>query len=332
MPCYRPLKGYRSRERNPETGKRSIVFNSREGLIDMPQSLACGRCIGCRLKRSGDWAIRCVHEAQSHEDNSFITLTYSDDFLPKDGSLKVKHYQDFMKRLRKRFGPGIRFFQCGEYGEKFSRPHYHSLLFNFDFPDKVEWRKTRDGHQIWRSFELERLWPFGYCEIGSVSFESAAYVARYITKKVTGEAGWYDKKGDYHPGATEHYGGRKPEYLTMSRRPGIAKKWFDQFYRDIYPSDFVVLNGKQMGPPKFYDSQYEALYPSEYERLRKKFGDTREFYELRVPPSQYEALKASRRRNAKRFAEKEPEWRLSVREEVQQLKAAKLIRGYENET
>jgi hypothetical protein len=136
--CYKPLLGYRAAERN-EQGKRPLVFNPSQGLVDMPIKVACGQCIGCRLERSRQWAIRCVHEASLHEHNSFITLTYNDENLPADGSLDVRHWQLFMKRLRKRHGSGIRYFHCGEYGSKHRRPHYHACLFGLDFPDKKLW-------------------------------------------------------------------------------------------------------------------------------------------------------------------------------------------------
>ena len=104
MACYYPLKGYRARAVNPKTGKRSIVFDSSLGFMDMPVEFACGQCIGCRIERSRQWAIRCVHEAQLYEANCFITLTYAPEHLPKNGSLVLEHFQKFMKRLRKRVG------------------------------------------------------------------------------------------------------------------------------------------------------------------------------------------------------------------------------------
>ena len=143
MPCYNPLKGYRSRTLNA-SGKRSIVFNLREGYVDQPIEVPCGQCIGCRLERSRQWAVRCVHEASLYKNNCFVTLTYSDDKLPSDGSLHFDHFQKFMKRLRRFYDDSrIRFFHCGEYGEQYSRPHYHCCLFNFDFVDKKFWKKRR---------------------------------------------------------------------------------------------------------------------------------------------------------------------------------------------
>ena len=117
-----------------------------------------------------------------YDDNCFITLTYSNQHIPADGSLDVRVFQKFMKRLRKRFGDGIRFYHCGEYGSLLGRPHYHACLFNFDFPDKYLW-KENNGQKLYRSPSLEELWPYGYSSIGTVTFESAAYVARYILKR-----------------------------------------------------------------------------------------------------------------------------------------------------
>lgn len=293
MPCYRPLKGYRARVPN-ESGKRSIVFNARDGFVDMPVDLPCGQCIGCRLERSRQWAIRCVHEASLYKDNCFITLTFSDEHLPANRSLDVKLFQDFMKRLRFRCGSGIRFFHCGEYGEKFGRPHYHAIIFNFDFKDKYVWRKSTCGDTCYRSPLLEELWQFGTSEIGSVTFESAAYVARYITKKVTGEI------------AEDHYRGRKPEYVTMSRRPGIGKAWFDMYRSDVYPADEIVIRGKVMSPPKYYDSQFELAYPSDFCRVK------------------------ATRKSGRKLIEKEDISRLAVREAVHELRFKQLKRGYEN--
>ena len=121
MACYTPLKGYRSTELT-KNGKRKIVFNRNHGFADLPVTVPCGQCIGCRLERSRQWAIRCTHEASLWEKNCFITLTYNDENLPKDGSLDVTHFQKFMKRLRKKHGAGIRFYHCGEYGDKFGFP------------------------------------------------------------------------------------------------------------------------------------------------------------------------------------------------------------------
>lgn len=256
MPCYSPLKGYRSRTVSDD-GKRALVFSANQGFVDLPVTVACGQCIGCRLERSRQWAVRCTHEAQMHENNSFITLTYDDEHLPEDGSLHLRDFQLFMKRLRERVGVRIRFYHCGEYGDRQGRPHYHACIFGYGFPDRVKW-KVINENPSYRSELLEETWQQGFSCVGEVTFQSAAYVARYILKKITGAA------------APAHYGVKVPEYTTMSRRPGIGKPWLNQFLRDVYPSDFVVVNGAKMRPPRFYDGQYEMLEGEDFVKMKNR--------------------------------------------------------------
>lgn len=199
--------------------------------------------------------MRCVHEASLHNRNCFITLTYDDEHLPYDLSVNVRHFQLFMKRLRKKYGHQIRFFHCGEYGENFGRPHYHACIFNFDFEDRILWT-TRENVHLYTSAALQELWPFGFSTVGDVTFESAAYVARYVMKKLTG-----DKADAYnwtHPITGEVYT-RAPEYVTMSRRPGIGKGWFDKFKSDVFPHDHVIVNGVPCKPPRYYETLYDLL-------------------------------------------------------------------------
>lgn len=224
----------------------------------MPLTIPCGRCIGCRLERSRQWALRCMSEAQLHPDNSFITLTYSDDFLPSDLSLDKSHFQNFMKRLRFAHPEKkIRFYACGEYGENFSRPHYHAIIFNHDFTPRLH-HSTRSGHRLYTSPELEKLWPYGFHYIGEVSFDSAAYVARYITKKIGGSI------------AADHYQGRTPEFSLMSLKPGIGQAWFEKYHRDCYPSDFMVNNGVKHTVPKYFDLLLDRMNPALLFKLKAK--------------------------------------------------------------
>jgi len=207
-----------------------------------------------------------------------------------------------MKRLRKRFGSNIRFYHCGEYGETFGRPHYHACIFNFDFPDKKLWRVI-NGNRLYTSQALSDLWPYGYSSVGAVTFQSAAYVARYIMKKITGDAAddHYMRIDD--DGVVTYL---KPEYTTMSRRPGIGKGWFDQYTSDVYPSDFIVIDNVKMRPPKYYDSQYELLSPDQFNKLKRK-----------------------RKINSKKHASNNTPKRLAVREEVQLARLKLLPRNVE---
>lgn len=220
----------------------------------MEVEIPCGRCIGCRLERSRQWAMRCVLESKSWETNCFVTLTYS----KAERSLNKEDFVLFMKRLRKAYGNGIRFFHCGEYGEKTERPHHHACLFNLDFEDKKLW-SIKGGNKLHTSEKLNSIWSHGYCVIGEVNFESAAYVARYIMKKITGDQ------------AEEHYQGRLPEYITMSRRPGIGKAWYDQFKQDVISKDAIVLReGMILRPPRYYDNILEKLDIKKMEEIKKQ--------------------------------------------------------------
>ena len=218
-----------------------------------------------------------------------------------------------MKRLRKKYVPknpfhpdnepeeyeehkekwGIRYFHCGEYGENFGRAHFHAILFNFDFGDKEHW-KTENGNRYYISEDLEKIWKHGHCIIGDVTFESAAYVARYCTKKINGKqkelhyatelvdryGEIYDREEWEHPeyrellaemvkkGEIKVIETREPEYATMSRRPGIGKRWYEKYKSDIYPHDYVVVNGVKTRPPKFYDGQLEKSHAELHKEIK----------------------------------------------------------------
>lgn len=262
MPCYHPLTAWRAPPwmRSKKGDIKPIIFDNPFNPAFEELQLPCGQCIGCRLERSRQWAVRCVHEASLYEYNSFITLTYDDDHLPSDMSLHKDHVQKFMKRLRRKLEPlRVRFLLCGEYGSENLRPHYHVLLFGYDFPDKKIWSKSVGGF-IYRSDELESLWTYGFSSIGDVTFESAAYVARYVLKKVTGDF------------ADSHYNGRLPEFITMSRRPGIACDWFNKFHSEVYSKDELTLQDGlvKCRPPKYYDKLYEVNHGLELDRIKSK--------------------------------------------------------------
>lgn len=265
MGCKKPLSAWRSVKPSPKGGL-GITFKRSEAYLDLPLKVPCGRCIGCRLEHSRQWAIRCCHEAMLHQDNCFITLTYNDENLPDDNSLDYRHYVLFMKRLRKKYGDNIRFYMCGEYGEVNRRPHYHACMFNFDPPDKTLWKVVGKNNNIrlYVSEELNKIWGKGYCVIGDVTFESAAYVARYVMKKVTGD------KAEEHYICEETGCVLKPEFTNMSRRPGIGKDFFDKYKSDIYPNDRVILREKKMRPPKYYDYLLEAENIDQYQQVKNE--------------------------------------------------------------
>lgn len=180
--------------------------------------------------------------------SSFLTLTYSDDELPEDQGLDVTHWQKFAKRVRKALGP-FRFIHCGEYGGQTHRPHYHALVFGQDFAeDRVHW-KGSGAHRLHVSPRLDELWSHGQVLIGDVSWTTASYVAGYVLDKITGPDAAYVKVDERTGECWEV----RPPYVTMSRRPGLGRRWIDTYEADVYPSDEVVIEGKKYRPPQFYD-------------------------------------------------------------------------------
>lgn len=261
MACFHPLRGYRSRFRNP-SGKRSLVFSKSDGYADLPVSVPCGQCIGCRLERTRQWAMRIMHEASLHDENCFVTLTYDDEHLPDYGTLEVDAFPKFVRSLRKRTGAKLRYYQCGEYGSCTNRPHYHGVLFGYDFPDKRAFTHRGD-HPTYVSELCGAAWSKGLHEIGSVTFESAAYVASYCTKKLRRDG------PDVVFGETGEVVEMVPEHSTMSRRPGIGSDWFEKYADEVYASDSVVVNGKEVKPPKYYDLKLEARDPRWMRRVAR---------------------------------------------------------------
>lgn len=298
MACYRPLKGYFS-------PSGAFVF-SRKDSVSMAK-VPCGQCIGCRLDRSIQWAARCIHESYYHDEMCFVTLTYNEQNLPGDLSLNHEHFQKFMKKLRKRHpDKKLSYLMCGEYGEKLSRPHYHAIIFGVDFRDTVTDERSGADYSTWTSSEVSELWTNGFHYIGAVTFESAAYVARYCTKKVTGKES-QEHYTRVHP-LTGEVLQLQPEYATMSRIPGLGNRYFHDHWEEMFDRDEVIVNGFPRTPPRYYSKLLETKCPETFERVKK-----------------------DRRRRMKENAENNTDERLEVREKVQLAKFEKLMRNYEQE-
>lgn len=243
MPCYGPLTAYYPKATSND---KRLVFRKDQSETGIAIKIPCGRCAGCRLEHSRQWAVRCMHEKRMHTASCFVTLTYDDKHLPINRSLVKRDLQLFMKRLRKLYPAGIRFFACGEYGEKTIRPHYHLLLLNSDFADK-RLVKTGPEYNLYASATVSKLWPMGNHALGDVNFYSAAYVARYCMKKITGK------------NAAAHYNGREPEFIVMSRRPGIGTSYVEKYSSELYTHDNCIVNGMPSSLPRFYDNKYASL-------------------------------------------------------------------------
>ena len=268
----------------------------------------CGQCLGCRLDYRRMWAMRITHEASLWEylgGNSFITLTYRNKaecdeaelkngkHVPDDFSLNKADFQRFMKRLRKKFNDRkIKVFYCGEYGRKCKhgidvdrvgcplcntgRPHFHACLFNLSFDD-LEAYQSDGGVMRYTSPTLEKIWGYGFVDVGELNFASASYVAGYVLKKVKGI-----KQPDHY--MTVDLNGEitwiEPEFIGMSRgnatkkgqRCGIGAEWYAQFKDDVYPSDEVPVPGVGVmnGVPRYYDDILRAENPEMYEAVKAR--------------------------------------------------------------
>lgn len=268
MQCFYPVSAYQL-----ESGE--VVFYERKNVARSFQ-VRCGRCIGCKLDRSQSWAQRCLHESQLHEESYFVTLTYDENNCPR--SLVYRHFQLFMKRLRRAKG-AVRFFMCGEYGEKLGRPHYHACIFGLKLDDLVVYKRLDSGFVLYTSKFLEGVWEKGFCVIGAISMESAAYVARYCTKKITGDAALahYTRVCDITGEIYEV----EPEFGHMSLKPGIGARWIEKYKTDVFGTgrdvvrNRVIIDGNEQAANGYYKKFFKDNFEDEYgELLVKQYRDS----------------------------------------------------------
>jgi hypothetical protein len=221
--------------------------------------------MACRVNRTREWGVRLLQEAASFDENSFLTLTYSDDKIPPGATLVKKDYQDFMKRLRKRLGPTkIKFYMCGEYGPTTDRPHYHAIIFGYK-PSDLRIAMIKKGKPIYYSPSLMNLWPFGSNTVGTVTYKSCRYVAQYIVDKLNG------KKGK------EHYGDRQPPFSLMSK--GLGKKWLEAHRDQVVANKSMTFEGHKVSIPRYYK---KMLREELAEELKEQAGEYAEQERKRI--------------------------------------------------
>ena len=301
MACYHPLKGYKIGL--TENGKPNYYITSYnthhvelrsnsapvacESSYVSPYSqhsiyefieIPCGKCLGCRLAYSRMWADRCMAEATLHEQSYFVTFTYNNDNVPlneyvdgetgeikKSMTLVKRDFQLFMKRLRKNYPyeNKIRFFMSGEYGGDTARPHYHAILFGLKLDDLVLYKKTNLGFNTFTSEFLSRCWENkGFVVVADVTWETCAYTARYILKKQTGsDAQVYDVYN------------LQPEFTLMSRKPGIAREFFEKNKLDYLRYGETDIStptgGRKIRSTKYFDKFLDVEYPLERELIKE---------------------------------------------------------------
>lgn len=340
--CTAPLAFYRALELDGTPMENiQLTLKKPENMdgyekIKMP----CGKCAECRKAQSREWAVRCCLEMQMHEQNTFLTLTYDDENLPWNGGLDKVHLSLFLKRLRKHIAENspqtwdgigdkhdpesyhdkrIRFFACGEYGERLSRPHYHLIIFGYDFTDKEFHSKNSDEDSLYTSETLKKIWGLGHCLIGDATSGSANYIAGYVAKKENGvKAEKHYEKFDPDTGEITSV---IPEFLTMSTTPGIGYNFYTKYKKDIFPSDEIILTSKnnavrcpvpyffyrklRLEEPELFQQvqaarlkkgkEYSLLHPDENspERLQTKAFINRKAKLSKVRPLEGEQIKNS---------------------------------------
>lgn len=317
MTCYHPLRAVCIGE--TDKGKRRLkILNKADPEYNIAgidyMSIPCGHCIGCKLEYSKQWADRCMLEAMYHDRNSFITLTYDDEHLPNgnyiyddDGvvvgispihPLRKKDFQNFMKRLREHFDDRkIRFFAAGEYGTSSFRPHYHAIIFGEDFSDDRSFLKRNNRNEpYYISDTLFKLWPYGFHTICDVTWNTCNYVARYCLKKINGNESEIYKSLNY-----------PKEFTLMSRRPGIAKQYFEDHKDKIYKNEeiFLALPDKSLRikPSRYYDKLYDITNPSDMDLIRsrrKLSSDVRRELKSELSSNKYLVMLKSEEYNLKK--------------------------------
>lgn len=201
----------------------------REGELVSGMYVPCGKCMSCRVARAREWTVRLFHEMDDWNDTSFITLTYDDEHLPLNGSLKKSDLQKFFKRLRKDSFAGkgsLKYYAAGEYGEQSARPHYHCILFGCGL--------TASHREA-----VSRSWNYGLVHFGSVTHDSIQYVAGYVHKKLTG------------PEAERVYGSRLESPFQLQSQ-GLGKGFIERFGDKVIKDLDITIHGKHVGIPRYY--------------------------------------------------------------------------------
>lgn len=266
MPCRSPVRQYW------KTGGEWTLNPDSADFVKAHRDLPCGVCLDCRIRRQREWSIRAYHESQLHRDSCWLTLTFADNPV----TLSRKPYQLFFRALRKA-GYKFSYFGCGEYGEKLARPHFHICMFGVTFMhDAYPWR-LKNGVMYYRSPTLEKYWTLGNSELCPLAPGAAQYTAGYTTKKIGGDLAdeinpetglrHYEK---IHPHTGEIIE-LEPEFVLVSTKPAIGKRWLEKNYREIYPADSVVMNGKEYPVPRKYDEWLKnELDPDLWEIVQAK--------------------------------------------------------------
>lgn len=272
MPCYHPFIRYETKGGEAKFMKapdviptewevKKYVLQQARETVTRADLIPCGKCIGCKLDHSKEWANRMTLEATQWPENWFLTLTYDDTHLPiKQGidrytgeiepkaTLYKKDVQDFLKRIRERWArlygvKPIRTVYAGEYGPSTQRPHYHMALFNLPiYTELKEHKKSGAGYKLWECKEIEECWGKGFVLLGKLEWSSAAYIARYIIKDSASK---------------KTAAGLQEPFIQASTKPGIGEGYLRK-HPEILKTDQIYLPGGKIAKiPRYFEKLAE---------------------------------------------------------------------------
>lgn len=324
MTCYNPVPAVYNTKEYAKTGKKNIILVVHQDTEEKrkftkaqyPEPLykliyiPCGKCAGCRSDNAKMWSLRAYNEMKMHERNCFITLTYNEDnpLVAKDPlclvSLRYKHFQNFMKRLRKKLNyPDLQYLVCGEYGTENGRAHWHAILFGIDFseiPNDKELVYVSKGYEHYKSKLLQECWsvynkefdtyiPIGYVDLANCDIDCCNYVAGYVLKKLP--VGCSDP--EVLPGI--ELVDRCPPMVRSSRRPAIGYKWYKEYGKNACEKGFQYVRDKndktcfKAKTPQYYFKKFELDYPDLFRNVKQKRDKKAEELAAKNPPN-YEEL------------------------------------------
>lgn len=215
-----------------------------------------------------------------------MTLTYATEHLPFNYGLDRPAFTAFIKALKRKVGK-LPHLACGEYGgeDGLDRPHYHLVLFGYAFERDRYYFTKRDGHPVYRSPTLEKLWPYGHSEIGDLRPGGAGYVARYVFKKFKGTE---ERVRDHYAKADPLTGEvleRTPPFRSTSRDPAPGRSFVDNYSNDLARGPARV-EGLPRAIPRYYLRRLRQTDPELALQLKSHRAEQREERQARLSPDE----------------------------------------------
>lgn len=346
MSCNKPLKGFFTGEKTKNGKDDLIIVPFKTHHLEITENgiernnyafisyrcikpifkyieIPCGKCIGCKLDYSSQWADRMMAEKTNYPDDEvhFITLTYDNDHIPmidtydvltgedhKINTLSKRDIQLFMKRLRKSSENKLRFYLCGEYGSNTCRPHYHIILYGMKFDDLLPIGNSALNNKYFYSPSLIKIWPYGQNVVAECNWQTCAYTARYVTKKLDDHLKEFYKR----------FPDVQKEFCLMSRKPGIGKDYIDKNSDKYFQYQQTYLNtyngSRKISLNRYFINQLdkidEALTTSLRDKRKQAASDRVRFEMLNTSIDQVEYL--------------------SLKDELLKNRSKKLIRSFED--